>query len=59
MRIRAAAERLQDTVWIAVTLPNPYEEEDDLLEDAAITRWTTVALHLDDLDWIRESFTTS
>ena len=44
VRLRAAAQLLGDDVWIAVKLPGTYEGDDDLDDDQAILRWTTVAL---------------
>jgi len=39
-----------------VRLPGDYEGADDAPEaDAAITRWTTVVLHPDELGWLREA----
>ena len=56
-RLRAAAATLGEDVWIAVRLPGGYEGADDLDDDTAITRWTTVVLHPDDLGWLREALT--
>jgi hypothetical protein len=37
-------------------VPGDYEGADDAPEpDAAITRWTTVVLHPDELGWLREA----
>ena len=44
-RIRAAAALLDDDVWIAVRLPGDYEGADDLDDDAATSRWTSVVMH--------------
>lgn len=55
VRLRAAAQLLGDDVWIAVKLPGTYEDDDDLDDDAAIRRWTTVALYPDELGWLREA----
>ena len=60
-RLRQAAELLGDDVWITVKLPCAYDGDDDLddlddLDDnAAIRRWTTVAIHPDELGWLREA----
>ncbi|MEW2386311.1 hypothetical protein AB0873_30135 [Micromonospora sp. NPDC047707] len=54
-RLRAAAAALGEDVWIAVRLPGDYEGADDLDDDVAITRWTTVVLHPDELGWLREA----
>ena len=51
-RLRQAAELLGDDVWIAVKLPGAY---DDLDDDAAVCRWITVAIHPDELGWLREA----
>lgn len=42
-------------MWIAVRLPGTYEGEDDLDDDTAISRWTTVVDHPDELGWLREA----
>jgi hypothetical protein len=42
-------------MWIAVKLPGEYDGADDLDNDAAIQRWTTVTLHPDELGWLREA----
>lgn len=55
VQLRAAAQLLGDDVWIAVTLPGEYDGDDDLNDDAAIRRWITVALYLDELGWLREA----
>jgi hypothetical protein len=55
-RLRAAAATLGEDLWIAVRLPGDYEGADDAPDpDAAITRWTTVVLHPDELGWLREA----
>ena len=54
-RLRAAAATLGEDVWITVRLPGDYEGADDLDDDVAITRWTTVVLHPDELGWLREA----
>ena len=56
VRLRAAAELLGDGIWIAVKLPGEYDGDDDLdNDDAAVRRWTTVALYPDELGWLREA----
>lgn len=55
VRLREAAVLLGDDVWIAVKLPGAYDGDDDLDDGAAIRRWTTVALHPDELGWLREA----
>jgi hypothetical protein len=57
VRLRMAAQLLDDDVWIAVKLPGAYEGDDDLGDDTAIRRWTTVALYPDELGWLREALT--
>jgi hypothetical protein len=52
VRLRAAAQLLGDDIWIAVKLPGGY---DDLDDDAAIRRWSTVAHYPDELGWLREA----
>ena len=42
MRLRAAAATLGEDAWIAVRLPGTYEGEDEIDDDAAINRWSTV-----------------
>jgi hypothetical protein len=54
-QLRAAAQLLDDDIWIAVKVPGAYEGDDDLNDDAAIRRWTTVALYPDELGWLREA----
>jgi len=55
-RLRAAAAALGEDLWIAVRLPGDYEGANDAPEaDTAITRWTTVVLHPDELGWLREA----
>jgi hypothetical protein len=55
-RLRAAAAVLNEDLWIAVRLPGGYEGADDAPDtDVAITRWTTVVLHPDELGWLREA----
>lgn len=55
LRLRAAAATLGEDAWIAVRLPGTYEGEDDLDDDAAINRWSTVVTHPDELGWLREA----
>lgn len=55
VRLREAAKLLGEDIWIAVKLPSTYEGDDDLPDDAAIRRWTTVALYPDELGWLREA----
>lgn len=55
VQLRAAAQLLGDDIWIAVKLPGEYDGDDDLDDEAAIRRWTTVALYPDELGWLRES----
>jgi hypothetical protein len=54
-RIRAAAALLDDDVWIAVRLPGDYEGADELDDDVATSRWTSVVTHPDELGWLREA----
>jgi hypothetical protein len=54
VQLRAAAQLLGNDIWIAVKLPGEYDG-DDLDDDAAIRRWTTVALYPDELGWLREA----
>jgi hypothetical protein len=54
-QLRAAAQLLGDDIWIAVKLPGEYDGDDDLDDDVAIRRWTTVALYPDELGWLREA----
>lgn len=55
-QLRTAAAALGEDLWIAVRLPGDYEGADDAPEpDAAITRWTTVVLHPDELGWLPEA----
>jgi hypothetical protein len=52
-RLRSAASLLGEDIWIAVTLPDDDgEDEPDTAE--AITQWTSVAIQLEDLQWLRE-----
>src|SRR3954471_24120415 len=53
VQLRTAAQLLGDDMWIAVKLPGEYD--DDLDDDAAIRRWTTVVLYPDELGWLREA----
>jgi hypothetical protein len=55
VRLRAAAAAFGEDAWIAVRLPGTYEGEDEIDDDAAITRWTTVVTHPDELGWLREA----
>jgi hypothetical protein len=54
-RLRQAAAVLGDDIWITVKLPGEYDGDDDLDDDMAIRRWTTVALYPDELGWLREA----
>lgn len=54
LQLRAAAQLLGDDIWIAVKLPGE-NDGDDLDDDAASHRWTTVALYPDELGWLREA----
>ena len=45
VRLRAAAATLGEDAWIAVRLPGTYEGEDEIDDDAAINRWSTVVTH--------------
>ena len=54
-RLRAAAQLLDDDIWIAVKLPGEYDGDDDLDDGAASHRWSTVALYPDELGWLREA----
>lgn len=54
IRLRAAAQLLDDDIWIAVKLPGVYDS-DDLDDGAASHRWSTVALYPDELGWLREA----
>jgi Domain of unknown function (DUF4158) len=42
VRLRTAAAAVGKDIWIAVRLPGEYEGDDDLDDEAAITRWTSV-----------------
>ncbi|RKF24831.1 hypothetical protein [Micromonospora globbae] len=55
MRLRQAADLLDEDVWITVRLPGDYEGADDLDEGTAVRRWTTVVTHPDELGWLREA----
>jgi hypothetical protein len=55
VRLRAASELLGDDIWLAVKLPGEYDGDDDLDDNTAIRRWTTVALYPDELGWLREA----
>jgi len=55
VQLRAAAQLLGDDIWITVKLPGEYVGDDDLDDDTAIRRWTTVALYPDELGWLREA----
>jgi hypothetical protein len=55
IRLRAAAKLLHEDIWISVTLPSEYDGDDDLVADEAAARWTTMALHPEDLTWLREA----
>ena len=55
VRLRTAAAAVGEDIWITVRLPGRYEGDDDLDDDAAITRWTTVVAHPDELGWLRQA----
>src|SRR5512144_1759100 len=55
VRLRTAAAAVGEDIWIAVRLPGQYEGDDDLDDDAAITCWTTVVAHPDELGWLRQA----
>lgn len=38
-----------------VRLPGTYEGEDEIDDEAAISRWSTVVTHPDELGWLREA----
>jgi hypothetical protein len=46
---------LDEDVWIAVRLPGAYEGDDEIDDDAAISRWSAVVTHPDELGWPREA----
>jgi hypothetical protein len=55
-RLRGAAAALGEDLWITVRLPGGYEGDDELPDAAAaVSRWTTVVLHPDELGWLREA----
>ena len=58
VRLRTAAAAVGEDIWITVRLPGRYEGDDlddDLDDDAAITHWTTVVAHPDELGWLRQA----
>lgn len=55
LRLRQAADLLDEDVWITVRLPGDYEGADDLDDGTAVRRWTTVVTHPDELGWLREA----
>ena len=63
VRLRTAAAAVGEDIWITVRLPGRYEgdddldddADDDLDDDAAITHWTTVVAHPDELGWLRQA----
>ena len=55
VRLRSAAAALGEDAWIAVRLPGTHEGEDEIDDDAAISRWSTVVAHPDELGWLREA----
>lgn len=59
VRLRAAAAALHEDAWIAVRLPGTYEGEDEIDDDAAISRWSTVVTHPDELGTRPRTPTTS
>ena len=42
VRLRQGAEMLGEDIWVAVKLPGEYDGDDDLDDEVAIRRWTTV-----------------
>ena len=42
-------------MWMPSIRASDYDGDDDLDDDAAIRRWTTVALYPDELGWLREA----
>ncbi|GAA3616233.1 hypothetical protein GCM10022419_121880 [Nonomuraea rosea] len=55
VRLRTAAAAVGEDAWIAVRLPGTYEGEDEIDDNAAISRWSTVVTHPDELGWLREA----
>jgi len=55
-RIRQAAERLADDIWIYVTLPGDFEgaEGDPVAGEDVIEQWTSVVITPDELTWLRQ-----
>ncbi len=51
-----AANLLAEDIWITVTLPGDFEgaEGDPTQGEEAIVQWTSVVLHADELEWLRE-----
>lgn len=54
-RLRETAAMTGQDIWIAVKLAGEYQGDDYLENGTAIRRWTTVALHPDELGWLREA----
>ncbi len=55
-RLRAAAAALGEDLWVTVRLPGGYEGDNELPDaGAAVSRWTSVVLHPDELGWLREA----
>ena len=55
-RLRRAAERLTDDIWIYVTLPGGSEgsEGDPIAGEDAIAQWTSVVITPGELGWLRQ-----
>jgi hypothetical protein len=54
LRLQQAANLLGEDIWINVALPGEYQGADDLPDDAAVHRWTTVVRHDEGLTWLRD-----
>jgi hypothetical protein len=52
VRLRAAAAALHGDTWIAA---RHLRGEDEIDDDGAISRWSTVVAHPDELGWLREA----
>lgn len=58
-RLRAAAELVGEDVWICVTIPGDFEgaEGDPTAGVDVIDQWTSVAVQVGELTWLRETLT--
>ncbi|MDQ1248727.1 MAG: hypothetical protein QG597_3100, partial [Actinomycetota bacterium] len=55
VRLRHAADLLGTGLWVSVRLPGDYVGADEVDDGEAVSRWTTVVLHADELGWLRQA----